>query len=525
MDQHILIVRFGSLGDLLLTTPAVLNLKLARPHSRITFFTKERFSPLVRTFEGVDEVVSLPDRASGRELLSALYKLDRRNFDLLVDLHGNMRSWLTRKFIAANSKVVYPKRRLERRAAVKQKLIPRDYPHTIDLYNSALRQLGLATPCRRPLLKPPTLPTEELLFEDKAHPIVVVAPGAAHPNKQWPPDRFADAARSLHASDQARIIWAVTTEDAGKSGLEGDLPSDSFVELVDCSIEKLGAIIARADVTIANDSGIAHLSSAVGTPVVSVFGPTHPVLGFAPRGMYDRVIEVSEECRPCSLHGKKPCYRDERCCFTRISSAHVAEQASEIISSNVRKARALLIDRDGTVIIDKDYLSNPEQVELIKGSAEALKVAAAAGYKLILVSNQSGVARGYFGIEDVERVNARVLELLLRKGVQIDALYFCPHHPVEGIDPEFSHECDCRKPAPGMAEQAAEELSVDLRRSFVIGDTLGDINLGRVVGAQSLLVRTGYGRAVEEDMANSGDQFRPPVFNDLLGAVQHVTSQ
>jgi len=524
MDQRILIVRFGSLGDLLLTTPTVLNFKMARPHDRITFFTKERFAPLVRTFEGVDEVVALPEQATLRELISLLFDLDRSNFDLLVDLHGNMRSWLARKFIAANNKIVYPKRRLERRAAVKRKHIPRDYPHTIDLYNNTLIQLGLPAPCRRPVLCP--LPASEKLFAGSEDaPTVVVAPGAAHPNKQWPLERFAETARTLHANTGAKIIWAVTSVDAGKSGLDKDISADSFAELIDCPVEELAATIASAELTIANDSGIAHLSSAVGTPVISIFGPTHPVLGFAPRGLYDRVIEVDEACRPCSLHGKKPCFREERFCFKRITPAQVTEQAADIIASKLRSQPALLIDRDGTVMVDKNYLSNPEEVELIEGSAEALKAAAAAGYKLIIVSNQSGVARGYFGIEDVERVNARLLEMLMQKGVQIDALYYCPHHPSEGVLSEFTRPCNCRKPAPGMAEQAALELSVDLRRSFVIGDSLSDLNLARAIGAQPLLVRTGYGRAVEEKIAGFPGRFRPPVFDDLHCAVLYLTKQ
>jgi len=525
MDQRILIVRFGSLGDLLLTTPTVVNLKIARPGDRITFLTKERFAPLVEQFDGVDEVVAIPDKASSFDLLRALYRLDKQNFDLLVDLHGNLRSWLARKFITVNRKVVYPKRRLERRAAVRQKKIPRAYPHTIDLYNDVLSQLGLPAPCRRPLLHPKDLAPEELPFAEPVHPVVVVAPGAAHPNKQWPPERFAAAVRELHASTSARIVWAVTSEDAGKSGLEQTLPPEYFKELVDFPIEKLAAVIARADVAIANDSGIAHLASAVGTPVVSIFGPTHPVLGFSPRGLYDRVVEVEEPCRPCSLHGKKPCYREERFCFNRITSADVAEQAGEIIKADCRRERALLADRDGTVIVDKDYLSNPDEVELIEGSAEALKQAAAAGYKLVIVSNQSGVARGFFGLDEVERVNARLLELLLQQGVEIDALYYCPHYANGGSDPEFTRECDCRKPSPGMAEQAAQELSIDLRRSVVVGDTLSDLNLGLVIGAQALLVRTGYGREVEKKISDVNGFSQRLVFDNLQETVRFLVEK
>lgn len=519
MDQRILIVRFGSLGDILLTTPTVLNLKLARPNARITYLTKARFASLVERFDGVDEVAALPDRASTLDLIKLLYRLDSRNFDLVVDLHGNPRSWFTRKFVTANRRVVYPKRRLERRAAVTKKQIPQRYPHTIDLYNSALKEVGIAIPCRRPLFQPGQLDPGELPFENGAGPIAVFAPGAAHPNKQWPIERFAETAEMLHRSTHARIAWAVTTGDAGQSGLEGKLPKNMFAELIDFPVEKLAAVIAQARVTVANDSGIAHLSSAVGTPVVAIFGPTHPVLGFAPRGMYDQIVEVDEPCRPCSRHGKKPCYREERFCFTRIHPTLVAERAAELLQSTVRSHKGLIVDRDGTVIVNKNYLSNPEGVELIEGAAEGLKAAAAAGYKLVIVSNQSGIARGYFSVEDVEKVNNRMLELLLQRGVEIEALYYCPHHPTKGSDPEFTRACHCRKPLPDMAEQAARELSLNLRQSVVIGDSMSDLNLGRVIGARPVLVRTGYGREVEKQLKDSAGGNIFPTFNDLSAAV------
>ena len=294
------------------------------------------------------------------------------------------------------------------------------------------------------------------------------------------------------------------------------------MELVDFPVDQLAAVLARAELTIANDSGIGHLSSAAGTPVLAIFGPTHAVLGFAPRGLHDRVIGVDEYCRPCSLHGKKPCFREERFCLTRISPEQVAREAAEILDSGVNRAPALFVDRDGTVMVDKGYLSDPEQVELLKGSAEALRLAKAGSYRIVIVTNQSGVARGYFGTREVERTNGRLLELLAAEGVDVDGIYYCPHHSTEGKVPEFSIECQCRKPSSGMAEQAALDLGVDLRRSIVIGDTPADYDLGRIIGGQSLLVRTGYGAMTEEQLKSTGQMSSGCVFDDLLQAVEHV---
>jgi len=151
---------------------------------------------------------------------------------------------------------------------------------------------------------------------------------------------------------------------------------------------------------------------------------------------------------------------------------------------------AVFLDRDGTVIADKHYLHDPSGVELLPGAAEGLRRMRELGLVLVLVSNQSGVGRGYFSRGDVERVHGRLAELLEEQGVQLDAMYVCPHAPGE--------ECDCRKPAPGLIERACAELNLDPRRSFVVGDKPCDVELGQRVHATTFLVTTGYGAVHNE---------------------------
>lgn len=155
---------------------------------------------------------------------------------------------------------------------------------------------------------------------------------------------------------------------------------------------------------------------------------------------------------------------------------------------------AVFLDRDGTVIVEKHYLHDPAGVELLPGAAEGLKRMAALGLKLVLVSNQSGVGRGYFGRGDVERVHGRLVELLSAQGVRLDGFYICPHAPakVSGV------ECSCRKPRPGLIERACAELALDAGASFVVGDKPCDVDLGLVVNATTILVTTGYGAAHAE---------------------------
>lgn len=153
-----------------------------------------------------------------------------------------------------------------------------------------------------------------------------------------------------------------------------------------------------------------------------------------------------------------------------------------------RRAAAFL-DRDGTILVEKNYLASPADVELIPEAAEALRRLQDAGYVLVVVSNQSGIARGLYGEAEYRAVDARMRELLRPHGVEIAASYHCPHHP------DFTGECDCRKPAPGLFERAIRDLELDPARSWLIGDRLRDLAPAGALGARAILVRTGYGAA------------------------------
>jgi len=158
--------------------------------------------------------------------------------------------------------------------------------------------------------------------------------------------------------------------------------------------------------------------------------------------------------------------------------------------------RAVFLDRDGTINVEKNYLHHPGELELIPGAASALKQLKQAGFLLVVVTNQSGIARGLFSWQQVEQLHARLQDLLAPFGAQLDDFLICPHHPTEGTAP-YRRPCDCRKPAPGMLLQAAERWSIDPAASFMIGDRRADIDAGRRAGCRPVLVRTGYGAAQE----------------------------
>jgi D-glycero-D-manno-heptose 1,7-bisphosphate phosphatase len=151
----------------------------------------------------------------------------------------------------------------------------------------------------------------------------------------------------------------------------------------------------------------------------------------------------------------------------------------------MRERRFVLLDRDGTLIVEKHYLSDPDQLELIEGAAEGLRRLAARGLGLALVTNQSGIARGFFDDARLEAIHARLVERLRAEGIALDGIFVCPHHPDAG--------CPCRKPRTGLVLRAASELGFEPARAFVVGDMASDVALGRAIGATTLLVRTGHG--------------------------------
>ena len=489
MHPRILVIRFGSMGDIILASAPIINLRVAYPSSHITLLTRSAFVPIARLIGEVDEIVCFDgDNGKGRLIATAM-ELDRCNFDLVVDLHRNARSWAVSKAVTAANKLRYPKRRWERFIATRRhgKRLPKSWPHTIDLYNSVLRDFGLATPADRPVLQVPGSSATR-----SGGISVAIAPGASYPPKQFPLDRFVALAMKLRHDFGVRVTWVVTQDDAvllendpGFREAKGDV-------LIDRPIPELAEVLAKQDLTIANDSGLMHLSSAVGTPVVGLFGPTHPVLGFAPRGQFDKVLEVDEWCRPCSRHGKKPCFRDKQFCFSGITDDMILDSVQNILDERKGLSRAVFVDRDGTIMVDKHFLSDPDQIEFESGAIDGLRRISQLGYRIVIISNQSGVARGLFGIETVERVNGRLIEMLAQEGINLAGCYYCPYLS-SGKVPEFSIEHRGRKPAPGMPEEAATHLGLDLRRSFVVGDKLDDFYLGSIIGAYSILVGTGKG--------------------------------
>ncbi len=182
---------------------------------------------------------------------------------------------------------------------------------------------------------------------------------------------------------------------------------------------------------------------------------------------------------------------------------------------------AVFLDRDGTLIDELGYLADPDGVKLYPGAARAAKRLSDAGFLVILITNQSGVARGFFSEDDLAHVHQRLAEDLARDGARLDGIYYCPHHPEAGEAP-YRRACDCRKPLPGMVTNAAAEHGIDLSRSWMVGDAARDLLAGKAAGLSGLvLVRTGKGAATETELPGAGLQ-DALVLDDISAAAEHI---
>jgi D,D-heptose 1,7-bisphosphate phosphatase len=163
----------------------------------------------------------------------------------------------------------------------------------------------------------------------------------------------------------------------------------------------------------------------------------------------------------------------------------------------IKMKRAVFLDRDGTLARDIPYCSRPEDFELLPCAAESIKLFNEASFKVVIITNQSGIARGYFTEEMLENIHQKMRSDLAKYNARIDSIYFCPHHPDEG--------CDCRKPKPTLILRAAQEHDIDLTASFFIGDTPADIEAGHAAGCKTVIIS----HASHEEAASEGNAVKP----------------
>ena len=330
------------MGDIVLTSPVTRQLGRLWPNAEIEFLTRAEYAPLARALPGVAAVQCFDPDTS---LMSLVSRLRERRYDLAFDLHGNLRSRLVTTVGIAGRVLRYDKRRFARMAIVRRRMRSRPVPHTVDRYLEVLDRLdaaaapGLEGPHdaaekRLPQLKvggAAAAEVEERLAGAGIGPnvrVLGVAPGASHGPKRWPPERFARVADHMAKSRELKLLLlgsetdrAVTCEVLNAM----ERPAVDWTGATDLAL--LPAAVQRCALLVSNDSGPMHVATAVGTPVIGLFGATHPRLGFAPVGPADAAVTLDLPCSPCSLHGNRACRFRTHACLVDLDPSRVILEA------------------------------------------------------------------------------------------------------------------------------------------------------------------------------------------------------
>jgi len=321
--SRILIVRFSSLGDIVLISPVTRALRQAYPQTRMTVLVKRPYEPIARALPGVDDVEIFD---SNQGFCSLAARVRSADYDLMVDLHANIRSHFLAWSGRAKQILRYHKQRLARMSIVYYPASSIATRHTVDAYLQVLQPLGIFDCDRSPELLLPDTGNDEVterLHTEGIFPsdlLMGIAPGASHPTKQWPASYFAELADYMVRTHGLKILLIGNDQDRETTRTIAHamtMPVVDWTGRMDLTI--LPAAIQRCHIMVSNDSGPMHIASAVKTPVIGLFGPTHPRLGFSPLGSGDRALSLHLPCSPCSLHGEKSCKIHTHACLKDLT--------------------------------------------------------------------------------------------------------------------------------------------------------------------------------------------------------------
>ena len=516
--QRIVVRGPNWLGDAVMCEPALRGLRRLFPQASLTLLVKPVVAELFADHPAIDRVLLYDDKGrhaglAGKWRLAG--ELRHARFDLAVLFQNAFEAALLaylagiprRYGYATDGRSLFlsdPVAKPDRRALL----------HQVQYYWSLLRPLGLTGDPPHPELS--ISPEEERSMAERltkagiaaTDTLIGINPGSIYGGaKRWLPDRFAESTerlcRRLNESGDRRtavvILGAKGEEQLGRE-IAAHLSAPSVNLSGATTIRELMATVKRCAVLVTNDTGPMHVASAFQVPVVAIFGPTD-WRTTSPYGANHALVRHPVDCAPCML---RECPIDHRCMTgvsvdqvyeaaverlsglfgsSRLSGSNQINQTNKMSQTNVLEGFTVFLDRDGTLNYDSGYLKSASELKLFPGVGPALARLKAAGARLVVVTNQSGVGRGILTLKDLEAIHARLEGLLEQDDAALDAIYFCPHHPEDG--------CRCRKPARGMVDRAVSELQVDLRRSYLIGDHARDVQLAKAVGAKAILVTSG----------------------------------
>ena len=331
--KKILVIRLSSLGDVTLITPALRALRQRFSKARIHVATRSEYVPLLRPSPWVDAAQAL-DRKGEKDFVAYLKDIRREGYDLVVDLHATLRSRMIAQASGAGKVLRYHKAALSRRALVafKAKGAVRA-KHVVDRYLECLLPLGIERPSRQLEI---VLETREKTFGreflGEGGPFIALVPGAKHATKRWLKDGFVEVGKSLWQKDRIGSVVLGGKEEKALVESVAEGIGDGAKTACGLGLRQMASVLACCKVVVTNDSGPMHLATAVGKPVVALFGPTVEAFGFFPLGDRNVVLQRELYCRPCSLHGTERCPEGHFKCMKEITPEEVLNAVRSILS-------------------------------------------------------------------------------------------------------------------------------------------------------------------------------------------------
>ncbi len=511
--KKILIRAPNWIGDAVMAIPTLSAIRTGFKEATITLLAKAAVLSLFEHHPTIDTLLAYEspgDHSGPIGILRLSRRLRKESFDLAILLPNSFESALIVALARIPKRVGYAtdgRRWLLTDHAIKPN------GHQQDVYLGLLRLLRQPAPPSQPYLIATAderqaarkwLAPFGVLPSDSC---IGVQAGAAYGSaKRWDARRFAETVDALVAEQPAHVLLLGSANECGVAEEVRRHMRHPAIQLAGkTTLRQMVALISQCRFFLSNDSGPMHIASALGVPLAAIFGPTSPMVT-SPGKRQGRVVSHPVECAPCTY---RDCPIDHRC-MTSVSVARVLEVANRELQTDLKTA--VFFDRDGTLNEEVGYLDTVTCLTLTPNAAEAIRRLNQEGILVIIVTNQSGVARGFFTEGFVSQVHHRLAHLLAMEGAHIDGVYYCPHHP--------NQQCRCRKPATGMIEQAVRDYPIDYARSYVVGDRLTDTTLARQ-GAKGILVRTGYGNnALQEIVASSQNPHY--VADDLSAAVTWI---
>ncbi|MBA3346891.1 MAG: lipopolysaccharide heptosyltransferase II [Gemmatimonadales bacterium] len=332
---HILVVRFSAIGDILLTTPLLRALRARYPAAWITALTKEQYLPLLSHNPHVNEVIGI---GSGESFRQVAERLRRAGYTHRLDLHGSLRSLALRRLVPGRW-TTYSKRRLARALliATKRDFYCADVP-VAERYFEAAAQLDVRPDGASPeFFLSPEAPSDASSWLMRtgagARSLVAIAPGAAHATKRWPVGHWIELTRRLTSSEASVVVLGGSEDVTIAKAIVAGAGPRVFTAAGQLTLQQTGALLQRASALVCGDTGVMHMATAVGTPVVALFGPTVRQLGFFPyRARRATVVERDLGCRPCTAQGSSRCPLGHHRCMREIVPAAVTATLAEMLA-------------------------------------------------------------------------------------------------------------------------------------------------------------------------------------------------